>query len=51
LPAIGESFDHQGWRFEVVISMAGALTEFWSAALPLGGATQRFRQIRSGAEP
>ena len=33
------------------ISMAAALTRFWQGALPLGGGAQRFRQIRSGAEP
>jgi hypothetical protein len=30
---------------------AAALTGFWPGALMPGGGAQRFRQIRSGAEP
>ena len=47
LPDIGESFDSQGWRFEVVDLDGRRIDRSWPGALMLGAGAQRFRR----AEP
>ena len=48
LPQIGEGFDTQGWRFEIVVSTAVASTRSWRHVSQVRGGGRRIER-RSGA--